>query len=146
MIQPNELRIGNYIKSDNGIICEVSRIESKEFTKWDSGEDNSILCKVVGTKDDYLNCINDNWKPIPITEEILLKCGFFYDCDSDTYKIPDCSLQIDLSDFYIPEAVVFGESLRYIKYLHQLQNLYFSLIGTELKIKGHYSPLFNCYY
>lgn len=34
MIQQNELRIGNYIKSDDGIICEVSRIESKEFTKW----------------------------------------------------------------------------------------------------------------
>lgn len=122
MISANELIIGNYllsVKTGKSVIVDWLVIKHIQ--------DGNRQCPPYDMSLVY--------EPIKLTEELLLKCGFFYDCDSDTYKISDCTLQIDLSDFEIPEAIVFGESLRYIKYLHQMQNLYYALCGKELEIK-----------
>ncbi|KGE14598.1 hypothetical protein [Sphingobacterium deserti] len=122
MIQANDLRIGNFVHS----------VEIGNEVIINSISDEGITFK---------NCVTFDYPtfeditPIPLTEEILFKCGFFYDIDSDTYKISDCTLQIDMSDFEIPDAIVFGESLRYVRHLHQLQNLFFALTGKELEVK-----------
>jgi hypothetical protein len=79
-------------------------------------------------------------KPIPLTEEWLLKFGFeknfnnFYEKlinkDEDDFigKLTDYGFAyyIDKKDNY---------PLIYIKYVHQLQNLYFALTSEELTIK-----------
>lgn len=71
--------------------------------------------------------------PIELTEGILLKCGFEW-----SHYHPDTAQR----EYYINND--FGIELfneRYyklnteIKYLHQLQNLYFALTGEELEIK-----------
>jgi hypothetical protein len=80
----------------------------------------------------------DMIKPIPLTPEILEKCGI---------ELKDGNYKIDLSigDLYFNEndgisfAVTVGyeyseTQMEHIKYLHQLQNLYFSLEGEELKV------------
>lgn len=120
-MKANELRIGNllYYHSTN-LVGTVSLISDFVFDCRNEIGSFTPNCK---------------YDPIPLTEEILLKCGFFYDVDCDTYKVSDCTLQIDLSDFETAEAIVFAESLGYIKYLHQLQNLYFALTGKELDVK-----------
>ena len=72
--------------------------------------------------------------PIPLTEEILLKCGAKqineYWFEFHTYGIIKHTSFIE---FY---SCVEGDYIcNSVKYLHQLQNLYFDLIGEELIIE-----------
>lgn len=74
---------------------------------------------------------NLDWKPIQISKEILLRCGF---------KEFNLGFRI-YTDVY--EEIEFNSVLfcwvngtkKPIKYVHQLQNLYFALTQKELKIK-----------
>jgi len=80
--------------------------------------------------------------PIPLTEEWLIKLGllfksknlygyFEYDFPYDSFKIT-----YDSSDPDPDYQIIFeGNGLAYVKYVHQLQNLYFALTGEELTIK-----------
>lgn len=82
------------------------------------------------------------YKPIPLTEEWLLKLGF-----SSKYK--SCHIKWNILGFdldqksdedddgnKIPQEQVFYFNYQVdIKYVHQLQNLYFALTGEELTIK-----------
>lgn len=68
------------------------------------------------------------FKPIPLTEDWLKKFGF-------TRIVPSWAdiKRIDKDDYYlIRDDVYFNE--KKIKYVHQLQNLYFALTGKELKL------------
>jgi len=68
--------------------------------------------------------------PIPLTEEILLKCGYeinFIDF-KHFYKLHNLYLD---SNFQPIDTFITYE----IKYLHQLQNLYFALTNQELNIE-----------
>lgn len=87
----------------------------------------------------YGNSIQSNFKPIPLTEEWLLKFGFelLVRKSSDGYKNTIFSMKnpswtlMELDKGY---GVKFwqGNSLLYV---HQLQNLYHCLCGEELTIK-----------
>lgn len=134
MIQANELRIGNWV---------VLGKETRQVEGW-------MFIQEV-----------KNMGPIEITPEVLEKCGFNsgmskgisrlkHDIDDpdeegDTYywdlKVPKNDQVEDLHTFNL---VQFGKGndikfahqwLRVtVKYLHQLQNLYFALTGIELEI------------
>ena len=136
MIDANELRRKNYVYygPDNELAC-VSQI-TKDLIGFMCGDSDSC----------------DQINPIPLTEEILLKCGFER-CNENRYKfyihgVNYISLHLD----YLIEknewfegsfSVSFrekslspnfeGSNLCY-RYLHQLQNLYFALTGKELEI------------
>lgn len=86
--------------------------------------------------------------PIPLTEEILLKCGFrrkYQQCYLVIQKVVDGDPII--IEFEIIGKDIFGslwigvwddytKVIRLdIKYFHQLQNLYFVVTGKELEIK-----------
>ena len=80
---------------------------------------------------EHLMAIKDGWdRPIELTEEILLKCVF----------IP-CSIidnHFNISGMCIwkcNDMFLCDKNGIHIKYLHQLQNLYFALTGEELEIK-----------
>lgn len=138
MIQANELRIGNYLIDQYGDIGKVVGLNSdKEY------KHNGQL--FVGTAtlyyDNYKGFIG-RWiqtlKPIILTEEILLKCGFE---DISTYK--DFRLVIN-EDLYIEVSLrkninayvsISDIDIINVIYVHQLQNLYFALTGKELEIK-----------
>ena len=69
-------------------------------------------------------------QPIPLTEEILVKCGFESNPYQDRYEykgidVEHCAIR---NMFWI-------EKCPHIKYLHQLQNLYFALTNEELNFK-----------
>lgn len=125
MINNNELMLGNYVNY---------------YTS---------PTKVIQISDDIITCIVDNHKlylkntiiePIPITEEILEKCGFEKTYDDNgfckfhkvensfievfIYKYNDSLFRIGKTDANIE-----------IKYLHQLQNSYFILTGEKLNIE-----------
>lgn len=78
-----------------------------------------------------------NAKPIPLSEEWLLKFGFKED-EPHLFLNVDTFLQITY-DQYKKRLSLFLYGKHYfpkeIKYVHQLQNLYHSLTGEELTIK-----------
>lgn len=91
------------------------------------------------------NLDNSNIKPIPLTEDWLLKFGFEYKVEELGVKFYE--LQIGISFISISIEGHFninsGESYWYMdrdfktpKYVHQLQNLYFALTNEELTFKS----------
>lgn len=115
-INLRELRIGNYVYDTLG---KVNKIDLEAITYIVKEPHNQV-------------------KPIPLTEEWLLKFGF-YKSMSWTYAI---ELKGNLKlVYYLGEK---GWSIGFksysdfsnLEYVHQLQNLYFALTGNELTIKA----------
>jgi len=117
MIKATELRVGNMVQDDEGTQFDMRIIEqAKEYP----------------------------YNPIPNTPEILLAFGF-EKCLSHhgDYQIlmgkgttsNGLFLIINLDDYtcVIGQLQHFSHSFGRYEYLHQLQNLYWSLSGTELK-------------
>jgi hypothetical protein len=76
---------------------------------------------------------NPDWEfiyPIPLTEEILLRCGFKHDCDLINML---CKNGIWFNRKNM-EASFLSSKLIKIKYLHQLQNICYALTGEELQV------------
>lgn len=73
--------------------------------------------------------------PIPVTEELLLKCGFTklkWITESNVFEHGDINCRLDENGLQ-----VFGadfNNLKPLKYLHELQNLYFDLTERELQV------------
>ena len=124
MIQPQEIRIANYIEY-NGEIIKL---------------DGSLLCCYIQNELEFpLN-------PIPLTEEILLNFGFNKEYQKGYIGIDVCN-----SDFVLTEPLKMGEwqtnytfqfetgsipKFKEIEYVHQLQNLFFALTNEELIFKN----------
>ena len=126
-MKANELRIGNYIE----LRClDKSLSHCKELVEWSVEKYN-----FTHSKDLYYG--NDDWeyRPIPLTEEWLLKFGFEFLKGVKGSEFLDC---YDYNRFQVKNN--FGVFFWYhvqIKYVHQLQNLYFALTGEELKLKNN---------
>jgi hypothetical protein len=130
-MKANELRIGNLIK----YTIEDDLDERKKWSEVSEIDAEDIL-HLTKFKD-------ENYNPIPITEEWLLKFGgikntfgdlIFFDIYFSPrmclryYKIPN---ELDL----IQDKKIISFKSNHIKYIHQLQNLYFALTGEELTLK-----------
>ncbi len=75
---------------------------------------------------------------IPLTEEILLKCGFIESSKHDfKLMLKICGINLycrfNTEWYFELEGIYLGAKP---KHLHELQNLYFALLGSELTIKG----------
>jgi hypothetical protein len=88
--------------------------------------------RVIGIKDE----MNQDYQPIPLTEEWLLKFGFetskrLWDSFSRSYYYLS---KKDKLCFNLHESknIFYMYEYKHIKHVHQLQNLYFALTGTEL--------------
>ena len=68
-------------------------------------------------------CGNDYWKPIPLTEEWLERFNW------NPPKGIGVAFSTNTHEIYF----VAGNYYKTIEYVHQLQNLYFSLTGEELQ-------------
>ena len=80
-------------------------------------------------------------EPIALTEEILLKCGFR---DNEGrivrhFHVKYVYYSVVSSDVPFSFKIGFSDGKEFfitnVEYLHQLQNIYFSLTGVELKVK-----------
>lgn len=119
-----ELRIGNIIRMD-GNITNVGSIQSNFYGVMING-------KGLDT---------DSFEPIPLTEEILLKCGWMWNEECNAFeKCPngDARLFISKDNGINGKRKVFNYVLKAyiadVTFLHQLQNLFYSLCGKELEI------------
>lgn len=135
-MKSNELRIGN--------ILTVGRYDVKVIEIHPLGVQ---VCDLEETQDTWEPYV-DRIKPIPLTEEFLLKFGFENidkgDNDFITYTDSEHNyyLQIDVrrkDGKYLILDNSFDDlrafSMVDIEYVHQLQNLYFALTGEELTLK-----------
>lgn len=126
-MKAEDLRIGNIVQYPHiennktvmsGVVCQIGL----------------SLCKAkysISLEHDSFTPIDlTSIKPIPLTEEWLLKFGFVcknvgYLCDN--FYIDD--------DFYICVLRFNCEDYIKVSSVHQLQNIYFTLTGKELEIK-----------
>jgi hypothetical protein len=121
-MEANELRIGNYVLI-RGIVDKITEISIS-----DSG---------TTKRQGFFNLDKGYVEPIPITPEILEKCGFeFIEEDYGWANGQHIIYQIHES-FKINIFCSNDEDCEIeINYLHQLQNLCYALTGKEL----YYSP------
>ena len=126
MIQPQELRIGNYVEyriqdelDERKEWWELSIIDSSDLQILESG-------------------IDDDYRAIPLTEEILLKFGFEEKSKSKNFYLGNFRFHISKPANY--NGFIFCDGYDVItdriKYVHQLQNLYFDLKGKRLMFKN----------
>jgi hypothetical protein len=118
----NELRIGNYVE---GIGMEEPIRKILDAIGYNYETEKYEL--------DALDI--QNFKPIPLTEEWLVKFGFEKNKDGlfnlfNQSEVP-ILLNPDLNGWTC-DGINF--SINNTQYVHQLQNLYFALTGEELKI------------
>jgi hypothetical protein len=124
MLKANEIRLGNQLMLNDTIV-------TFDASHWyQIGECTLFL---------------EDFKPIPITEDILLKIGFTKESDYRFFKYFNYGTREDWDKIYCDtqnidlEQCIDGE-IRKVFYndngcfLHQLQNLYFSITNEELTI------------
>lgn len=143
-MKANELRIGNLVSIhptalhtngllDKNMAFEISELKKDvaHFKNFHTGEYYKDIC------------------PIPLTKEWLLKFGFEKTYAKNCYKISlgkfiehylcitlvDKGNIVTLLDNYGEKEVLMVFTSRISEYVHQLQNLYFALTGTELIYK-----------
>ena len=112
-MKANELRIGNYVLAEVGLpMLQIHYITASDILAY---YNNAVKCL-----------------PIPITEEWLLKFGAE---ENNSFYINGYNFSIHLESGNL--SFDHGEytDLATIKYVHQLQNLYFALTGEELTVK-----------
>ncbi len=109
-MKAKELRIGNRVKMGNAYSTEVT-------------------AEIIG--------VAERFKPIPLTEEWLVRFG--------AYKVNEIYEYWEGDYVYAYELEINGlsclfsrdgscSSYSHIKYVHQIQNLYFAETGKELKV------------
>ena len=121
-----ELRIGNLVLNEDGLIHQVDGVNSLGVTS-----------RQPNIKEPFENAHVDRYKPIPLTEEWLVRLGFVG--SHSLYKIDDgkfyFSINIQTRVAYINDGEGY-EGAAKILYVHQLQNLYFALTGQELVVEN----------
>ena len=122
-MEAKELRIGNWINVTFSSIVKQQVVD--------------CMCDSVNTKC-HESLPFDFIEPIPLTEEWLLKFGFIkrneYEFDfwqNSMWKLKEYKKKKYYILFHCSDEV----DCTLIKYVHQLQNLYFALTGEELQIK-----------
>ena len=118
-MKATELRIGNWVYETEFIGAEKV---------W------SIETELVDGEQSINDCPISTIKPIHLTEEWLKKFGFENDLSQDTpeYRLTNkwvCKSFVIYTDWVGEQLIYENTSIRYV---HQLQNLYFALTGEEL--------------
>lgn len=132
----SELRIGNLVYYH----IEDLMDERKEWDEVSPIDHDDIRC-LVQYED------NSEYRPIPLTEEWLLKFGFYKRkaCGNYWFEKSYKKLLFLTNDINPEKGLAFSTKLNHVfihdlnwqkrvKYVHSLQNLYFVLTGNELKL------------
>lgn len=131
----NDLRIGNLLNYEQTTHVVVGLLPER-------GSDGFIRTRWHRDPADLYQAPTSHHTGIPLSEEWLERMGFTNDSYSNFRKNIDEFLWLEISyeDYACtkliehPDLSDFGLKLK-CKYVHQLQNLYFSISGEELTIK-----------
>lgn len=100
-------------------------------------QDGTVYCDFKENEGDVWEFDKNNpCVGIELTEEILLKCGFEKrkDGNFNLFKQSEVDIVID-KEFSAWKCDGINFSVGCIKYLHQLQNLYYALCNEELNVE-----------
>ncbi len=116
MIQASELRINNWI-------FLIDKNKNYQITAHDIEE---------------IEGYPEQANPVPLSPELLEKAGFEKETKFDEphdywFKKEMRTFAKERMYIYLPYGLF--DSMAPCKYLHQLQNLYYALTGTELEVK-----------
>lgn len=118
MISISEIRMGNWFFF-NGEVEQVSYIMSEHLLPVNNEcylvTNNCYLSEIVG---------------IPITNDVLSKCGFKNVSDIQWQSPEDWFHCCPLNDTWVFRRA--GFTLTEVRYLHQLQNIWFAIFKYEL--------------
>jgi hypothetical protein len=106
-MEAKELRIGNIVKYENTVYLHGGKITEVD--------------NIIQGETDY-------YEPIPLTEDWLLKFGFE---KTSLHYFRKAGVLIQAEDNCY--ECYLGSVVAKLEYVHQLQNLYFALTGTELE-------------
>lgn len=144
MLKATELRIGNYLQDTDGSVTKCIGISPKEPKVYVECENKNAIFYIPF----------DRIKPVPLTEEWLLKLGFVKEedlgdmiyfnlrdksCKSIGYGVclnhDDIEFYKFRNGFKNPDTIettnlIYDEP--FLQYVHQLQNLMYALTGEEL--------------
>lgn len=127
-IVANELRIENILLLDGIKLVKVIWFRLDKACVIELGKDYPSAIVDI-----------DRLNGVALTEEILLKCGFNgFDTTILTHdNIDSIYLRKPFiqSNYYLVKSNG-GNKLTSIQYIHQLQNLYFAIVGKELIYNG----------
>lgn len=142
-MESNSIRLGNYIrlsedfkfvntKAPAGTVCKVEAIKRNSFY---------LECK-AGDGVCYSEVSVTMVEPIPLTEELLLESGFTkgdwgFSCDIVELSYGSFLFNDEINNDKLFASINGAEhplSRIPIEYLHQLQNVYFDLVGSEMKV------------
>ena len=114
-MKASELRIGNSIMQDDDFVF------------------------VTGWRLEFIGKNKLEYKPIPLTKEWLFKFGFEM-INKSYFELKVGGIIFEYTkDLNHNWYILINEDIRvYLDYVHQFQNLYFSLINKELEIKDDY--------
>jgi len=127
-MKATDLRIGNLVQNDMGKV---------RYGKIASFNNKSANLKMEFSKlSTSLNSVDG----IPITEEWILKSGFKWSGGFAELKHPEIPLYFLKHPKVKDKYTCFFNTLSIgnIKYIHELQNLYFALKSEELNIESIY--------
>jgi hypothetical protein len=143
MIQAKDLRLGNKVLNQTGKVITVQEILHNtivynNYLQVDKENEGPYSASVLSYAAKVVEVIEEaeysNLLPIPLTARLLERCGF------RNFKREEWILSFDHSqaDFeFTAEGLKMREPAAFkkpIKYLHQLQNVFFALSGNELEV------------
>lgn len=143
LIELSELKIGNYLLYKG----EIVYVTLLSLDIDDEYEDTIGFCR-LGTTDhersDWNRALVNDLKRIPLTPELLERFGFKKLADGSYHKPAMLTWRVLYDDFEKAASYctcIYPElghrvhlNIR-IEYMHQLQNIYFTMTGEELKLK-----------
>lgn len=138
IIDLQELRIGNYLYYD-GKIVHVTMLSCDIDDEYEETIGFCLLGETTHEKGGWNRSLANKLERIILTPELLTKAGF--EKDRNGWNYPNTFFS--LTDQFYPcwldrmlwpqDVKIFKD--RSLKYLHELQNLFFALTGEELKFK-----------
>ena len=154
-MKESELKVGNNVKQGVVYSIEFSDYEYYAYVLENSKDIRSLeQYKIEWIKEDDPHRLLDYVEPIPLTEEILLKCGFEEEDVKDSIFITEEKIKIftidDLYLIYLDKNKCYYFAMETslqdhwsptlqavsapMQYLHTLQNYYPAFSGKELEI------------
>jgi hypothetical protein len=137
-MKATDLRIGNYV-----IFKSIQMVTLNQNGKYENYEEPHQLHQIQISSNDfeYIEKGQSEYRPIPLTEEWLLKFGFerhHSDYSNSVIYIKDVPNNNEFKWGVYPLELGSGfiiNKSKNLKYVHQLQNLYFALTEEELNTK-----------
>ena len=133
MLAVSELRVGNYFLADDQpqTVSAINVIADAPAQSLEIGF-------YTGDQLHYLPAGSQRLQPMPLTDELLQKCGFKFDTYFKRWqkkkKIFGPGVDMELDGDYTALDFSGSPVLKEIKHLHHLQNLYYALKRQELMV------------